>query len=688
MSQISSYSNAGRTAYWLQNADGSYSAKALDQGTLNHLGGVISYDREGDGYLDFVLGDSEADSISFIKNTQGTLSYEDNSGFSDGHPGGALPTSLSVLHEVGAVDIDNNGTVDITAHIDYNGAGNLVGNNSRGLGILYNQTTGTSKTNFGEVGYYANVFRDDGHEDYGNLSISMTYADYNNDGWLDLFLSRGSKGGSNSDESRIYLNDGTGKLNATDSQAQWFGDNVDGGTSLAVDWNHDGKMDIIEVPRSGVTGSPMLYTNTGSNNWGANKVSLTGSTTFNNMTGAVALDYDWDGSMDLVLYRSGADADVVARDDAGRTMLVKNTNIAADGTSLQIRIVDGNGINTFYSNTVKLYNSAGELVATQLINPQSSGSSNSMGLVSFFGLDPNEVYSVQMLRITDGEADHVGATSSIGGYTNGTVNESWGGLTTGKAHDSYVLTAESGNAANNTSGNSGIVGTGYNDTFFGSAGNDTYNGGGGWNQIVSGKPVWSETAGMDVVDYSRSTTAINANLWTGTATGNGTDKLLNIEGLLGSSQQDTFTDNSANNLFDGRGGNDAFYLVNGGNDTLMYNVLEGMTNDSTGGNGHDTIHGFKVGNLVKDSDADLLDMSELLDYKGSISFFEDDGKLELDYSSRGVLDYVKVEVVGSDTVISIDRDGQGGQHGFTQVVTLADVQTDLVTLLQNNQIMM
>ncbi|QLA61580.1 Ig-like domain-containing protein [Enterobacter cloacae] len=688
MSQISSYSNAGRTAYWLQNADGSYSAKALDQGTLNHLGGVISYDREGDGYLDFVLGDSEADSISFIKNTQGTLSYEDNSGFSDGHPGGALPTSLSVLHEVGAVDIDNNGTVDITAHIDYNGAGNLVGNNSRGLGILYNQTTGTSNTNFGEVGYYANVFRDDGHEDYGNLSISMTYADYNNDGWLDLFLSRGSKGGSNSDESRIYLNDGTGKLNATDSQAQWFGDNVDGGTSLAVDWNHDGKMDIIEVPRSGVTGSPMLYTNTGSNNWGANKVSLTGSTTFNNMTGAVALDYDWDGSMDLVLYRSGADADVVARDDAGRTMLVKNTNIAADGTSLQIRIVDGNGINTFYSNTVKLYNSAGELVATQLINPQSSGSSNSMGLVSFFGLDPNEVYSVQMLRITDGKADHVGATSSIGGYTNGTVNESWGGLTTGKAHDSYVLTAENSNAANNTSGNNGIIGTGYNDTFFGSAGNDTYNGGGGWNQIVSGNPVWSETAGMDVVDYSRSTTAINANLWTGTATGNGTDQLLNIEGLVGSSQQDTFTDNSANNVFEGRGGNDAFYLVNGGNDTLMYKVLAGLSNDSTGGNGHDTIYGFKVGNLVKDSDADLLDMSELLDYKGSISFFEDEGKLELDYSSRGVLDYVKVEVVGSDTVISIDRDGQGGQHGFTQVVTLADVQTDLVTLLQNNQIMM
>ncbi|MDR9964193.1 hypothetical protein KIF59_23200 [Enterobacter cloacae subsp. cloacae] len=56
---------------------------------------------------------------------------------------------------------------------------------------------------------------------------------------------------------------------------------------------------------------------------------------------------------------------------------MKNTNIAADGTSLQIRIVDGNSINTFYSNTVKLYNSAGE--QQQLINPQSSGSSKQYG---------------------------------------------------------------------------------------------------------------------------------------------------------------------------------------------------------------------------------------------------------------------------------------------------------------------
>ena len=692
MTQISSYQNSGRTAYWIQNADGSFSPKVLDQGTLNHLGGVIAYDREGDGYLDFVLADSEADSISFIKNNGGTLSYEKVSGKDNGHPGGAIPSNLSILHEVGAVDIDNNGTIDITAHIDYNGKGDLFpGNASRGMGIIYNQTNGTSKTTFGDVGYYKDVFRNDGADDYGNLSISMTYADYNGDGWLDLFLSRGSKNGNNSDESRIYLNDGTGKLKATDSAALWFGDNMDGGTSLAVDWNHDGKMDLIEVPRQlGSPNSPMLYLNQGNNNWAGIGKSLTGNTTYTNITGAVALDYDWDGSMDLVLYRAGSDTGVVATDNNAPTVLVKNTNIAADGTSLQIRIVDGNGINTFYSNTVKLYNSKGELIATQLINPQASGSSNSMGLVSFFGLDPNEVYSVQLLRITNGAVNHVGATNSIGGYTNGTVNLNWGGLVTRQAHDAYVLTAENTGDANNTIGANGIIGTGYNDTFFSSAGDDTYNGSGGWTPLPNGLQTWSETQGLDIVDYSRAPGAINANLQTGIATGHGTDKLINIEGLKGSDAADTFTDNAANNLFEGRGGNDTFHLLNGGNDTLLYNVLKGAEGSGDGGNGHDVVYGFNVANTISSNNADIIDISELINYVGPVSFTAsaDGTKMELDYASKGLEDYVKVEVVGNDTVISIDRDGKGTAFTeFTPILTLANTQADLVVLLQNNQLL-
>ncbi|MGL6013377.1 MAG: type I secretion C-terminal target domain-containing protein, partial [Shewanella oncorhynchi] len=100
----------------------------------------------------------------------------------------------------------------------------------------------------------------------------------------------------------------------------------------------------------------------------------------------------------------------------------------------------------------------------------------------------------------------------------------------------------------------------------------------------------------------------------------------------------------------------------------------------------DTAHGFHVGNIVSDSDADLINLSDLLDYNGSITFLQEDGKVTLDDTSQGIHNYLKVETSGNDTVISIDRDGQGGQYAFNNVVTLANVHTDLETLLQNNQI--
>ncbi|MBA2814169.1 hypothetical protein [Candidatus Pantoea persica] len=76
-----------------------------------------------------------------------------------------------------------------------------------------------------------------------------------------------------------------------------------------------------------------------------------------------------------------------------------------------------------------------------------------------------------------------------------------------------MLTAESSGDANSTICSGGIVGTGYNDTFFSTAGDDTYTGG-GWNLIVSGNAIWSEEAGLDIIDYSSAPGAVNANLMT------------------------------------------------------------------------------------------------------------------------------------------------------------------------------
>lgn len=52
--------------------DGStYNASQLAMGTTIWYGGVIAYDKTGDGYLDTAYGDSGADSITYLINKNG-----------------------------------------------------------------------------------------------------------------------------------------------------------------------------------------------------------------------------------------------------------------------------------------------------------------------------------------------------------------------------------------------------------------------------------------------------------------------------------------------------------------------------------------------------------------------------------------------------------------------------------------
>ena len=47
-------------------------------------------------------------------------------------------------------------------------------------------------------------------------------------------------------------------------------------------------------------------------------------------------------------------------------------------------------------------------MASQIINAQSGiGSNDTSALVSFYGLDPNETYSAEIVKITNGVSDNV-----------------------------------------------------------------------------------------------------------------------------------------------------------------------------------------------------------------------------------------------------------------------------------------
>ncbi len=710
ISQVSSYGNGGNVPFWIANPDGTYTANTVNLGTLNHIGAVVAYDQQGDGLIDFVFGDSASDSISFVDNNGGTLSAPINSSIS-GMPvssvqtisnglgtgsvtGIKIPTNMNILHDLSGVDIDNNGTIDLITSSSINGT-TWIGDGSRGLAMFYNSGTSAGFTYVNK----SNILLANGGTDYPNLLMSMTYADFNGDGWLDLYINRGTKAGADSNESRIYLNDGKGQLLLTDAQALWFGDSDAGGTSFAVDWNFDGKMDVIELPlqatggaTAAMTFNPKLYLNQGNDVWSGGTALATGS--FTNVTGAALVDYDWDGAQDIMLYRAGADAAVVSTDNAAPTSIIRNTNVVAEGTSMNIRILSGMGINSYYGNTVKLYDSAGNLVSTQILNPQSAGANNSTGLLSFYGLKATETYSVQMLRITNGVSDNISGVGNLGGYNNATINSNWSGLKTGKANEAFILTAESDTAVNNSvSTASGIVGTGYNDHFYASSGNDHYNGGGGWTINPDGTKVWEANGGLDVLDYSRLSNAIvTFNLAAGTVTKviggqTYTDTFTNIEKFVGGANLgDTVFDGSAKNeIMSGGGGNDTYNLggTPGGSDSIYFTLLNAT--DANGGNGSDIANGFHVGKIGTDAEADVIDVHELLTaYTGSTGLYLDSDGIKLDAASSKLLEYLKITNDGTNTHIEIDRNGGG--DSFTTLLTLNNVQTDLLTLLQNNQI--
>ena len=730
-----SYANGQQSFKY--NADGTYTTfqvgsngvagqtNDVNGNTWSWYGGVMGIDIDGDGFVDMVYGDGSPNDSNapggydtqIVMNTDGTIIGFDKSGAyvetattQDG-VASTNNNNAQMSRDLSGVDLNNDGYVDIVYHgtvgTNYTSGGGSSSANTR-LVVATNGVDANGNYTLTNTQIVTGVF-------YGNQGTTsnyyttMTWADLNGDGYMDLFV--GGLTGQGNATSAVFYNDGAGNLTAaangvgTGSNVQTFGDSVNSMTSLAVDWNGDGKMDLIEI--AGAAGSTvatnannigMLWLNNGVNagtgqvNWSSQTL-LTGANqgSTNVTTGALALDLDYDGDRDLVVFRAAG----------GKTEYIENTSTINDGTSIILRISDANGINAFYGNTVLLVDeSTGKVVSSQVLNPQGGVNMNdSKGLVYFYGLDASKSYSAVLLS----NANDFGGVSSVSFDSSGTtntienVNASWAGLKAVEKNHAYVLTAENGDAvvdsaqaATDGSNSVGIVGTGYNDTLYATAGTHIYNGGGG-SRVVSDVNVWTAEGGMDIVDYKLAgSTALNIDLSkTGMQdTGFGSARFVNIEGLAGGNGDDVFTGNTADNFFEGRGGNDTFNIGSGGQDTLLYKLIN--ASDATGGNGSDVVNGFTVGTWEGTADTDRIDLRDLLSdsgYTGTGSASYVNGVATLDSSAGNIADYIRVVQNGSNTEIQVDLDGTGGQFSPTTLVTLNGVQTDLATLLANHQLL-
>lgn len=615
---------------WTYNGH-TYEASQLAMGTTIWYGGVIAYDKTGDGYLDLAYGDAGMDSRTYLVNNNGVISLD-----GEGGRGGFTDSFISG-REISGVDLNNDGAVDIVQHTNKDEANALTAILNNGNGTLAPGQT------------IKGVFVDNAAN--STTAASMTWADFDGDGYMDLYLSSsyGNNGGV------IYYNMGNGQLSTSKSAVE-ASNAAQGFLSVATDWNHDGQMDVIKFSTYGGSQTVTLFSNRGNgSSWSATQL----ASNLVDVTGIAAMDYNWDGAKDLLVSQAN-----------GKIIYVKNEEAIADGTAMHLRILDSEGINVYYGNTINLYDSNGVRVASQIINAQSGiGVNDTSALVSFYGLDPEGIYRAEIVKFTNGTQDNV----------------IWNGLKAGNGKEGYVLTADAA-----TGGHEGtLTGTGYNDIFIAEAGSYTYVGSGGWS-TTSDHNDWSNNGGMDIVDYRNSTVGVTVDLRGSSVqdTGFNSSRLINIEGVAGSDANDVFTGNSLDNLFEGRGGNDIHHIGSGGHDTLLYTLLK--ANDATGGNGSDQVNGFTVGTWEGTADTDRIDLRELLSgsgYSGSGSATYVNGVATLAGDIGNLSDFIKVVQNGSNTEIQIDRDGAGSEFSAATVLTLNGVQTDLATLLANHQLL-
>jgi hypothetical protein len=579
--------------------------------------GVAAYDSNGDGYVDVVYGAQgfaylgggatfNTDDTTFIKNNDGIFEKDSavisvNSNLNPSGP--QLQTGPEKL--ISTADLNNDGRIDViwgAQNTQQTGSQTVTMGNAVGGAGTASQDPNRLVVALGQAGgtlRVTQVLNDVLVTEHGGSynGLSMTWADFNGDGFLDLYqgASMAANGTDWTGNSKIYFNNGAGQFSLTNSYTvsgkSSVSNGLAGGGSVAVDWNADGKMDVIETPwnfavadattiPASVQRQDVLLMLNNSAGAAANQAGFTVSVLAslprqsfvgangNLITGLLSLDIDWDGDQDMLAFTA-----------KGETLSRINDTQIANGTAMHLRIVDGEGINSLFGNTVQWFDSSGKLVATQIINPQAGNqTNNSAAIVDFYGLKADETYSAVLLKTVNGTASHVGGASSVGGYAIANVNESWSDLKAGAANDAYVLTTEAGNATSNANIGNGIVGTGYNDTFFATLGDDKYEGAGG-TMVISGGKYWSSTGGLDIVDYKLAGSAavtVDLNLTGAQNTGFGTATFSNIEGIAGGDGDDVFTGTAGYTLFMGRGGDDTF-------------KVNGVDTAIDGGSGFDTV---------------------------------------------------------------------------------------------------
>jgi hypothetical protein len=258
--------------FFHNNGDGSFTKVTSDTlGGLNSdpgqgvAGSWADYDNDGD--LDILVTHSDRRNAFYRNNGDGTLTR-------------LFETEIGDLDEASAGnngatwgDYDNDGDLDV--FITRGGAASLLND-----ALYRNNANGTfTKMTSGVVGPLVNDLQP---------GASCAWADYDNDGWLDLYVAnpgRTFNGGESGRANLMYRNNGDGSFTQITNGSPAT-DVASSNTGIWGDYDNDGFMDLF-VANGGFAGPQLdaLYRNdTNSNSW--LKLKLVGTTSNRSAIGA------------------------------------------------------------------------------------------------------------------------------------------------------------------------------------------------------------------------------------------------------------------------------------------------------------------------------------------------------------------------------------------------------------------
>ncbi|WP_026753354.1 FG-GAP-like repeat-containing protein [Sediminibacter sp. Hel_I_10] len=234
----------------------------ISSGTTFLGNGITFHDYDGDGWDDITLTSGSNQDVHYFKNNNGAFVEDDFT----------VPTFLYQTRQVNWVDIDNDGDKDLFVTSDTNGNRLLVNNgdmvmqditNSSGISPTNFETYGASWGDYDNDGFldvflsnrsitYPNkLYRNNGDQTFTEVSVSAgidqtlmysfcsAFLDINNDGFQDLYVSNDKYEFPN----KLYKNNGDGTF--TDiSESSGAGVIIDAMTVTVGDFNNDGWFDI------------------------------------------------------------------------------------------------------------------------------------------------------------------------------------------------------------------------------------------------------------------------------------------------------------------------------------------------------------------------------------------------------------------------------------------------------------